>query len=361
MARSTILLKKAQFEWKSGSNCQRHSLLSQDTLVESWIIVWWKYQQNSWWLWFHSYFSRSCLICVSQQVLQVVSTCCCSNDHKKSIPLQCERQEIWLCYWVRCNGNLDAQWTLSPPWWSLHQAGWGSLPTCSSWLWQIWPRRRSRQSRSHHASHVWCRVVLLLRHCHRSKFHFPSPLPQSHFRSGIMATFKKPLDKVRNIIRIADHQLPCTVKNPERTYNCSSRKILFMDDIRPMDCPLPQINEDLVQNVVVQPQQHIQGPDIQYFTQYGGGTRDAQVLIRLQVEDDQDFTWCIQDLLKQFFHDLLVESPNKKSGSEGHGPTSSRLFIQWKQQNISTNHLLCHSMLLNSSSVLQSSGIFIST
>ena len=146
---------------------------------------------------------------------------------------------------------------------------------------------------------------------------FRLPYHKAISEAAIMAAFKMSLDEVRNIIGIADHQLSRTVRNAERTNNRSSRKTLRMDDIRPMDRPLPQINEDFIQNVVVQPQQRIQGPDVQHFTQHGGGTRDAQVLIRLQVQDDPNFTRRIQVLLEQFFHDLLLESPNKKSGSEG--------------------------------------------
>ena len=128
--------------------------------------------------------------------------------------------------------------------------------------------------------------------------------------------FHLSIHEVRHIMGVAHHNLSRRSINPDRTHNRSRHPTLRVEDIRPADRTLPEVNETFLQNVNIRPTRSVQGPDVAHFAQYGGGNRDAQVLLNQQPNNSQSISIRVKLILEQFFYDMLQESPNKK-GNQG--------------------------------------------
>ena len=129
--------------------------------------------------------------------------------------------------------------------------------------------------------------------------------------------FQLSIEDVRQVMGVANHNLSRRVINPDRTNNRSKRRTLRVQDIRPPDRTLPEVNEALLQNVYIRPTRSMGGPDVDHFARHGGGNRDAQVLLNNQPNNNQDISLKVQHILEQFFYDMLQESPNRKGASQG--------------------------------------------
>ena len=133
---------------------------------------------------------------------------------------------------------------------------------------------------------------------------------------AVMQAFSMSLEEVCHIISVANLDMPWHRWNIERTNNHSTQWMMHVDHIRPNGCQLPAIQQALIENAQIQPAPHSRGPDVEHFAQHRGGTRDAMALIA-QPAAQQDLTRRVQVLLEQFFHDTLMESPNKKAVIQG--------------------------------------------
>ncbi|KAG6370137.1 hypothetical protein JVT61DRAFT_12439 [Boletus reticuloceps] len=138
------------------------------------------------------------------------------------------------------------------------------------------------------------------------------PFHKAMSDDAIRRAFGRDLLEIRSMIGVAIPDVQRRTGVPDRTANRSSRVTLRVDDIRPAERAVPQIDDRLLHNIQRRHPAVARGPDVEHFRTHGGGTRDGQML-RAQPAGSDDFIRTIKTLLEQMFHDILQESPNQRS------------------------------------------------
>lgn len=107
--------------------------------------------------------------------------------------------------------------------------------------------------------------------------------------------------------------------NVERTGNRTSNHTLDVRSLRPPERPLPIVGQRL-NGLPLPAAPRPRGPDVDYFNRRGGGNRDA-VMLELDIQQDPNngnpLKNEVQVILEQMFFDILQESPNKRTHTEG--------------------------------------------
>ncbi|KIO04315.1 hypothetical protein M404DRAFT_26510 [Pisolithus tinctorius Marx 270] len=82
-------------------------------------------------------------------------------------------------------------------------------------------------------------------------FHLPhhKAISDEAFQSAFWLT----LPQVQQIMGVANHDLLWTLSNQHHTSNHSKHPTLHVQDIRPTNHPLPQVNIDLLENITIHP------------------------------------------------------------------------------------------------------------
>lgn len=134
---------------------------------------------------------------------------------------------------------------------------------------------------------------------------------------AIQDAFKIPLDEVRRIMTSTSNYIPRQIGHNQRTSNRSARRTIHVGNIRPRERSLPQVRQDLLQNIKKRPEHRMMGADVRHFAIHGGGNRDAQVLLQNDEHDREDTITKVQVIMEQFYYDIIQESPNRKKKTDG--------------------------------------------
>lgn len=135
----------------------------------------------------------------------------------------------------------------------------------------------------------------------------------------LQAYEKGTMNELLHVIGTTDVAIGPQPRHTERTTNRSSNKTMDIRHIRPEERPLPTLTARLDGLPLPNPQ-HPRGPDVDYFQQNGGGNRQAEGADdepQFQEDPQNPLKNEVQVILEQFFFDILQESPNKKSKTEG--------------------------------------------
>lgn len=141
------------------------------------------------------------------------------------------------------------------------------------------------------------------------------PFHKTFTEEAIIAAFRITIREIKEVMGVGDLHLSRPKAHLERTANRSKRRTIHVDDIRPEDRDLPQIDSHL-DNIQLRPTQRMRGEDVNHFAIHGGGNRTNGVDDHND-EESQDITLRVKKILEQFFFDMIEESPNKKSAKEG--------------------------------------------
>ena len=125
------------------------------------------------------------------------------------------------------------------------------------------------------------------------------------------------LNDVRRLLGCSQVETGQRTVNPQRTANRSAQHTIDARNFRTADEPLPRIGRRLDGLGIPGPRRP-HGPDVDYFRQHGGGTRDLIEDATPQGEAaDNPLKQHVQEILLQLYYDILSESPNKRSRLEG--------------------------------------------
>lgn len=140
------------------------------------------------------------------------------------------------------------------------------------------------------------------------------PIHKEFSDQALMSAFRMPQEEIRRIIGINQlREIPRPRTNPQRTNNRSTRATLRADYYRPEDRALPQIN-NVLDDIEIRPTHRMRGDDVTHFRNHGGGNR---AVAREEEMAQRSVTTTVQKILEQFFIDIIEESPNRKSVSQG--------------------------------------------
>ena len=174
------------------------------------------------------------------------------------------------------------------------------------------------------------------------------PFHKTFSEEAFVAAFKLSTIRIREIISAGDHPRQCPNANMERTSNRSTRHTINVNDIRPSDRPLPRIAANL-DNIPLQPPQVMQGEDVDHFNIHGGGNRDQDS--NIEEDEEEGLTQRVQNILEQFYLDLIEESPNKKRLADGawtsipkemrHEEATEKLFMSFGLPFFAAQYMFC--------------------
>lgn len=128
---------------------------------------------------------------------------------------------------------------------------------------------------------------------------------------------KGTMNELRHMIGVGVLQPARRRSHAQRTNNRTSSQTIEVRSIRPRDDPLPEIGHSLDRLPLPDPARP-QGPDVDYFHQHGGGNRPlVPPDDDPEMEPENPLKNRVQLILEQMFYDILHESPNRRSHSEG--------------------------------------------
>ena len=140
------------------------------------------------------------------------------------------------------------------------------------------------------------------------------PYHKQASEDALMRAFKMSHQEIARITGMNQiREVPRRRTNAQRTNNRSTRPTLRADYFRPEDRALPQINNAL-DDVEIRATHRMRGEDVTHFMNHGGGNRAEA---GEQEMGQENVTVLVQKILEQFFIDMITESPNRKSASEG--------------------------------------------
>lgn len=142
------------------------------------------------------------------------------------------------------------------------------------------------------------------------------PFHKQFSNEAILSAFRIDLQNLRQIIEVPTLNLARRGTNPERTSNHSKCCTLNADDICPYGRDLPHIDEHRLANIQVRPHRRMRGEDVTHFEMHGGGSHNPDDCA-CNMDQPHNLILRARNLMEQFFFDIIEESLNKKSVSEG--------------------------------------------
>lgn len=154
------------------------------------------------------------------------------------------------------------------------------------------------------------------------------PYHKTFSEEAIVAAFRLSLREIREVLGITQITHIRIKANVERSNNRTRKRTIRVDDARDQHRPLPQIQNENLQDLQFRPAQRMRGDDVNHFARHGGGNRIQGQNNINPANQEEDMGIRIQKLLEQFFYDLIQQAPNRKAAKDGSWtniPVSMRL------------------------------------